>query len=162
VPCDELDVAAADAKVRQILVIEAFQFTNGVAEDEPRSDFGENKRSQQRQGTRKRATNGCRLSGPVLQVRVATHNIGLHLTRLSSDSANKAEKGQENHDKPPAENLLPWIAQEAAIARSPTTGPADRFSDLQEAIALVGLGRLGMRTEGHGERHRWHRISPLA
>jgi 4-amino-4-deoxy-L-arabinose transferase-like glycosyltransferase len=34
------------------------------------------------------------------------------------DSANKAEKGQENHDKPPAENWLPWIAQKAATSRS--------------------------------------------
>jgi hypothetical protein len=42
-PCDELDVAAADAKVRQIVVVETFQLANRVAEDEPCSDLGENK-----------------------------------------------------------------------------------------------------------------------
>ena len=38
-PCHELDVAAADAKVRQILVVEAFQLAHRFAEDEPCSNF---------------------------------------------------------------------------------------------------------------------------
>ena len=42
-PCNRLDVAAADAKVQQILVVEAFQLTNRIAEDKPCSNLGENK-----------------------------------------------------------------------------------------------------------------------
>ena len=54
-----------------------------------------------------KATNGCRLSAPVLQVWVATNGVGLHLTRLSPDSASKAEQGQEDHDEALSENRLP-------------------------------------------------------
>jgi hypothetical protein len=54
-----------------------------------------------------KAGNGSRLSAPVLQVRVATHSVGLHLTRLSPNRASKAEKGQEDHDEVPSETWLP-------------------------------------------------------
>ena len=54
-----------------------------------------------------KATNGCKLSVPLPQVRVATHSVGLHLTCFSPDSANKAEEGQEDHDEVPSETWLP-------------------------------------------------------
>lgn len=54
-----------------------------------------------------KATNGCKLSVPLPQVRVATHSVGLHLTRLSPDSASKAEQSQEDHDEALSENRLP-------------------------------------------------------
>ena len=65
-----------------------------------------------------KATNGCRLSAPILQVWVATNGGGLHLTRLSPDSASKAEQGQEDHDEALSENRLPRRARSAASSRS--------------------------------------------
>jgi hypothetical protein len=51
-----------------------------------------------------RATKGYGLLVPVLQVRVATQSVGLHLTCLSPDSAGEAEKREEDHDKPLSED----------------------------------------------------------
>jgi hypothetical protein len=54
-----------------------------------------------------KAGNGFRRSAPVLQVRVTAYSLSLRLTRLSPDSANKAEEGQKEHDDAPSENWLP-------------------------------------------------------
>ena len=51
-----------------------------------------------------KAGNGFRWSASVLQVRVTAYSLGLHLTRLSPDSADEAKKREEDHDKPLSED----------------------------------------------------------
>ena len=44
----------------------------------------------------------------------------------------------------------------------PTIARGNRGNDPQEEVAFAGLGRCGVRPEGHSGRHSGHRISLMA